>query len=305
MQQPLFTVIMTTYNAEKFLPRALDSVLAQTLKDFEIIVSNDGSPDRSADIAKEYMARDKRVSLIDLPHSGGPAAPTNAGFRAAKGEFITFLEYDDEWHADRLEKMLKLFRDYPEIGYAGSNAKILNDETGQVTYYHFEPKDLQDEVRKAKIVTGGYFYNWSNMVLRASAVRDVGFLDENLLIGTEYDYFIRFGTKYKFAYVDEVLMTYHVHGNNVSVGSPLKNKKMLRDQEYLLQKYSHIYERMPRLYAERMKDNAQWNILAGSMKRAYSLYLKSILTYPWAWKTYIKFLISLFGRNFYRKLMRV
>jgi glycosyltransferase involved in cell wall biosynthesis len=302
---PAFTVIMTTYNAEKFLPRAIECVLNQTCQDFEIIVANDGSPDRSVEIARDYMRCSDKISLLDLPHSGGPAAPTNAALRISKGSFITFLEYDDEWNRDRLEKMLALFQEYPETGYAGSQVKVVNDNTQEITYYHFQPSDLEDEVRKLKIVTGGSFYNWSNIVIARKAFEDIGFLDEKLLIATEYDYFLRMGMHYKFRYVNEVLMTYHIHGNNVSIGSPVKNGKMLRDQEYLLEKYRQLYTGYPQIYARRLKDAAEWNIVAGSMKRALSLFVLSIRTYPFDPKTYIKFALSLLGRTFYRKIRKM
>jgi len=98
------SVIVPVYNVEKYLPRCLDSLINQTLKDIEIIVINDGSPDNSGDIIEEYKKKDKRIIYI-VQENKGLGSTRNKGVSLAKGEYIYFVDSDDFLELDALEKM--------------------------------------------------------------------------------------------------------------------------------------------------------------------------------------------------------
>ena len=102
--QPQVSVIIPVYNVERLLPRCLDSVVAQTLRDIEIICVDDGSPDRSADILKRYAAQDGRIRVI-LQENRGQGSARNRGFDIATGEFILYVDSDDWIDADYCEKL--------------------------------------------------------------------------------------------------------------------------------------------------------------------------------------------------------
>lgn len=105
MTEPLISIIIPVYNAEKFLPACLDSVLAQTYKNWEAICVNDGSADNSPQILAEYAAKDARFHIINQPNSGGSAS-RNRGLKAASGQYIAFLDNDDIYHPQYLEILL-------------------------------------------------------------------------------------------------------------------------------------------------------------------------------------------------------
>ncbi len=92
--QPAFSIIVPVYNAEKTLQRCVDSILAQTFEDFELILINDGSKDQSGDICDEYAAKDSRVKTVHKTN-GGVSSARNAGLRIAQGEYIAFIDSDD------------------------------------------------------------------------------------------------------------------------------------------------------------------------------------------------------------------
>ncbi len=94
MKSPTISVIVPVYNAEKTLRRCVDSILAQTFEDFELILINDGSKDQSGDICDEYAAKDSRVKTIHKTN-GGVSSARNAGLRIAQGEYIAFIDSDD------------------------------------------------------------------------------------------------------------------------------------------------------------------------------------------------------------------
>ncbi|MEQ9638094.1 MAG: glycosyltransferase family 2 protein [Devosia marina] len=106
--QPLITIVTPAYNAEKFIAATLLSALDQSFGDFELLVLDDRSTDRTADIAEEFAARDNRIRVIRLPRNfGAPAGPRNIGVQQARGKWIAFLDADDIWHADKLRCQLE------------------------------------------------------------------------------------------------------------------------------------------------------------------------------------------------------
>lgn len=126
---PLVSVIMPAYNAEKFIQTAIESVCAQTLNDWELIVVDDGSIDRTFEIAQQIANRDHRIFVYKNPHSIGlPSAPRNYGVNLAKGRFITFLDSDDFWLPNKLKNQLPFF-DFEDTAIVFSNYEKV-DERG-------------------------------------------------------------------------------------------------------------------------------------------------------------------------------
>jgi glycosyltransferase involved in cell wall biosynthesis len=104
MEHPLISVIIPVYKVEKYIRECLESVLAQTLREIEIIVVNDGSPDRSAEIVREYVSADSRIKFIEQPN-GGLSAARNTGMRAASAPLVMFIDSDDYVSPDYCRKM--------------------------------------------------------------------------------------------------------------------------------------------------------------------------------------------------------
>lgn len=101
------SVLMPAYRATRTIERAIDSALAQTLGDLEVIVADDCSTDGTADLVRRRYAGDDRVRVIELPKNGGPSAARNAAMKVARGEWFALLDADDAWRPDRLEVMLR------------------------------------------------------------------------------------------------------------------------------------------------------------------------------------------------------
>lgn len=105
--KPLVSVIMPSYNAEKYIKEAIESVIAQTYKNWELFVIDDGSTDRTAEIARSYAEKDSRIILHRNSHNMGTAKTRNTGIKLANGEWIATLDSDDMWHPEKLEIQLK------------------------------------------------------------------------------------------------------------------------------------------------------------------------------------------------------
>ncbi len=105
MNNPKISIIVPVYNVEQYLPRCMDSILAQTFTDFEVLLVDDGSKDRSGAICDEYAAKDARIRVFHKPN-GGVSSARNVGLDEAKGEWVNFVDADDIVSDDCLEKLL-------------------------------------------------------------------------------------------------------------------------------------------------------------------------------------------------------
>ncbi len=117
---PFFSIVIPVYNKEKYIQKTLDSVLTQTFEDFEIILVDDGSKDKSYKIIKNI--KDSRIHLI-RQENGGPSKARNLGIKESKGQFIVFLDADDIWFPNKLEKQYKLHSENPELMWSCSAFK--------------------------------------------------------------------------------------------------------------------------------------------------------------------------------------
>jgi len=108
----MVSIITPNYNSESFVRQTIDSVRSQTHTDWEMIIVDDVSSDKSTQIIEEYMQKDKRIKLIRLKNNSGPAQARNRAIKEAKGRYIAFLDSDDYWHKDKLTKQLKFMQDH-------------------------------------------------------------------------------------------------------------------------------------------------------------------------------------------------
>lgn len=118
MQNPKITVIMPVYNAEEYLREAIDSILSQTFTDFEFLIFNDGSTDRSAEIIQSYQ--DPRINLYDSSFNSGHVAHLNQGINLAHGQYIARMDADDISHFKRFEKQVAFMDANPSVGVCGT-----------------------------------------------------------------------------------------------------------------------------------------------------------------------------------------
>jgi glycosyltransferase involved in cell wall biosynthesis len=182
MNSPLITCIIPVFNGERYLREALDSVFAQTYRSLDVVLVDDGSTDNTAAIAATY---DDRVRYVHQNNLGPPAA-RNMGIRAARGEFIAFLDADDLWHPEKLERQIARFQARPELGYC-------------VTYcQNFWIPDLQAEAEKyrehrvAQPLPG---YVTQTLFARAAVFDSVGLFNVALAHGDSTEWFLRAAQK--------------------------------------------------------------------------------------------------------------
>ncbi|MDA8430927.1 MAG: glycosyltransferase [Geobacteraceae bacterium] len=212
------SVVIPTYNRAGFLREAIESVLAQTYTNFEIIVVDDGSTDGT----QELMTSLYRNVRYLRQENRGPAAARNNGINNAAGEFIAFLDSDDIWLPEMLSKQIARLSLNPAAGLVATGYGLF--ETGRVMteMVVLDEDDLADARR------GNHYKNFfatSSLMVRKLCLTTVGLLNENLHYAEDWDLLIRLMERYSFEYLPEVLMLYRSHPTNLSTTSLQENMK--------------------------------------------------------------------------------
>lgn len=206
---PTVSVVMAAKNYARFLPAAVESVLAQTFPDWELLIVDDGSSDRTPDAVRPFLA-DRRVRYFRSDRLGQPRAK-NLGIGLSRGEFIAFLDADDAWQPAKLEKQLAIFRSSPEVGVVFCR-RVLMDEEGRVFPAKPSPSPPRGRVLSEMYVQN--FVCFSSVVVRRSVFEHVGRFDPQWDLAIDYDLWLRVAKLHSFDYVDEELVLYRTgHGN--------------------------------------------------------------------------------------------
>jgi len=136
----LVSIITPSYNAEKLIVDTIESVIAQTYIEWEMIVIDDNSTDKSVQIVKKYMKKDSRIQLIELDIQHGPAKARNKGIELAKGRYISFLDSDDTWVPHKLERQLSFMKEY-DLSFTYASYFLMN-ENGKKIGSFVIPKEI-------------------------------------------------------------------------------------------------------------------------------------------------------------------
>ncbi len=200
------SVIIPAYNRTKYLPRVIESVLSQTFKPFEVIVVDDGSNDDIKSVVLRYPVR-----YIYQKNSGVSSA-RNRGVKEAKGEWVAFLDSDDEWHRDKLKKQMEFHEKNPDTLFSHTFERWIRDGS-EIKYSKRLKKPegfcFEENLSACKIAA-------SSVVLHKSIFEDVGYFDESLRVCEDYEYWLRVSLKYKIGLIKEKLVTKYAHDNQLS-----------------------------------------------------------------------------------------
>jgi len=206
---PAVSIVIPLYNKTRDIRRALDSVLAQTFEDFEVIVVNDGSTDGSEKVVERYA--DRRVRLVNQANAGVSAA-RNRGIAEARADLIAFLDADDEWLPGHLAALNRLATKYPECGAYCTNHKTVGiDGRLRASSYTFPPDLSMDGVLRDyfKEVLTGYPINSTKVAIPRRVFAECGLFPEGEQDGEDLDMWCRIALKHPIAYSAEVGAIYH------------------------------------------------------------------------------------------------
>lgn len=241
----MFSVIIPLYNKAPYIAKAIESVLGQTYRDFEVIVIDDGSTDQSLEVAKTF--ENKSITIVSQPNSGVSTARNN-GVKLAKHPYICFLDADDWWHPTFLEEMKRLITDFPDAGIYGSGYYIVKNgqeriapigvpqgfERGIIDYCEVYAKTLCMPLTSISVVIPKHIFD-----------EEKGFKSQ-LKFGEDFDLWIRIALKHKVILVNKPLAYYNqdVDVNNRGVAvhkiySPVNHFIFNLDYLYDSEKNNH------------------------------------------------------------------
>jgi glycosyltransferase involved in cell wall biosynthesis len=248
---PLVSVVMSSYNHEKFISEAIESVLGQDFNDLELIIVDDASTDSSRQIIHKYEAKDSRIRVILHEANWGIAKTVNEGMAAAKGEFLAHTASDDVWMKDKLSKQLTVLESNEDL-IVSSDGEII-DESGQPVGLSFSEL-MTLSVSKSgdifqEVLSGGHVFTTTLLYKRANVGSIV--LDERLTYANDWKFTLDLAAKYEFYYIQEQLAQYRIHANNTwGLNGPEGGKKRLVDQEFILVREYKLSQYPHRMSAE-------------------------------------------------------
>ncbi len=221
---PFFTVIIPLYNKEKYISGAIESILNQTFIDFELLIINDCSTDKSAEIATDFLS--EKVRIIHHEKNSGLAATRNTGIKKANSNYVTFLDADDVWKPNFLEKIFHLIQNFPEARIFGTNYEEIWDKTVKKPHNNSDslPKNFVGYVNFFKMNLKQGIYNHGSVCLHKEVYENVGFYNEKMNFSEDLDFNIRANYHYKLAYDNSVQMSYFMQTDNQLTRSSLENK---------------------------------------------------------------------------------
>ncbi|MDD2236996.1 MAG: glycosyltransferase [Kiritimatiellae bacterium] len=217
---PTVSICMPSRNQARFLPQTLDSALAQTFQDFEIIIVDDGSTDESPAIHQQYAARyPERITALTHPEHAhlGISATTNRALDHASGELIVILDSDDLWRPDTLERRLHFMRKNPEIALMATHYDLIN-EHNEIIRQKAAP-DLRDDCKNPFLLTHrlilGCDIGNPTIMLRRDALRHMQAFDETLIHG-DWELWVRIASRHSVGFLPEVTALHRRHQGNIT-----------------------------------------------------------------------------------------
>jgi glycosyltransferase involved in cell wall biosynthesis len=201
---PAVSIVIPAYNADRTILETIESVQNQTFTDFEIIVINDGSTDRTLEVLQSIS--DDRLKIFTY-ENGGVSTARNRGIAHAVGEFIAFLDSDDLWTPDKLELQYAALKHNPTAGVAYSWTQFM-DEQGDTRIFRPAPPTQYAGQVYAQLLKGDFIYSGSNVLVRRQAINEIGLFDPTLSGCDDWDYWTRLAADWEFAVVSKYQILY-------------------------------------------------------------------------------------------------
>lgn len=229
--RPSVSVVLAVYNAAWCVERALDSVLAQTVPPLEIIVCDDGSTDGTPELVERRYGM--RVTVLRLPHENAAAARRN-GLAVARGDWLSFLDADDWWERDKLEKQLDYVQRHPEVKWISTDGPYVSEHGVERSSWLSDYFDPVVEMRGDLFppLLERCFPLMSSMLVEREAYHTVGGIDGSIVYSHDYDLWLRLAARYPGAVLADPLVSYWTHPGALSK----KFEPRYRDDLMLMQR---------------------------------------------------------------------
>ena len=299
-ESKLVSVIIPTHNRADLLPRAIESVLKQTYTNFEIIIVSDGSTDNTEAVVKKYSENDYRVKYIGYTPARGGNVARNTGIEASKGEYVAFLDDDDEWLPEKLQRQVDLLDSDDSVGlvYTGVHIIYVNEKVE----YNSMSKERGD--LKKRILIDNCVGTTSTVVLRKSILQKSGMFDVKLKALQDFDLWIRIAQHSKVDVVSQPMINYYNYLGKKQISAV--TQKYVDAFGYINSKYEN---EMRELTGDEMhQKQVQENLLLANKAmrndeaRLARVFLKKVLKTGFSKKAFVYYFLSFFS---YKTVLKV
>ena len=299
----LVSVIMASYNHEKFISDAIESVLNQSYKDFELIIIDDYSKDNSKEIINEYVKVDKRIKVLLHRKNQGISRARNDGFDIAEGKYIAFIDSDDVWVSHKLEIQLSILEQDENL-IVWSEGDVIN-EKGR----YLGRKVTAPYTKKS----GNLFYELlntnkiiifvSSMIFNKNHLRNIRF-NEKLKYDNDCQFYVELARNFNFFFIREPLAKYRLHSENTRVRISLQKRDKYKDRVklnlYFLKTFKH-----------ELSKNLKWKIytrliialLELNRKKVRIIIFSVIKAYPFKYLNYFYLMKCFVNTSYFSKFL--
>jgi len=216
---PLVSIVMPVYNASKYLPQALNSIISQSYTNWELICVDDASLDNSLSILKKFAKLDKRIKVYANNVNGGVSKTANFALSKAKGDFIARMDADDISTFDRLEKQVDFLNKNKDVVLVGGQCKLINSKGKLIGYKNFP---INSKKAYKMLFTSIPVQQPSTMVNKNLLPKKFVWYDKDFNSAEEVDLLFRLFKYGKISNLNDVILSYRIHNTNTSLVNPKK-----------------------------------------------------------------------------------
>ncbi len=296
IQMPKVSVIIPTHNRAEFLRVAITSVLNQTYQDFEIIVVDDASTDKTREIVQTF--NDGKIKYVRHKVNKGDAGSRNTGILNSRGDYLALLDDDDEWLPEKLQMQVDvLTNSSTKVGGVYTGKMNVDGATGKILEIFSPERGLNsfEEIFASNVI------NTSSILVKRECIEKVGLFDERMPCGSDYDMWIRIAEHFHFEYIKEPLVIYHVHKQKLSTNLTL----VLQGWEMVLEKYDKFFISNKGTYSRLYYDLGLHYSLNGDAEKSRKAFFKAIELRPLGIKHYLALAISLTGSSVLKQFVEI
>lgn len=288
---PIVSVIIPTYNRAHVVNQAIESVLRQTHQDYEIIVVDDCSTDNTEEVIKDYV--DSRIHYLRHEQNHGAPWARNSGAKIARGKYLAFLDSDDFWYPEFLERQLSVLGDLPPtVGMTCNGLIRKTDESIRIMKFINRALTFDENlIHGAGICT-------SSFVVRKSAFQKIGGFDVDFNSFQDFDFLLRMSAQYRIKAIDDVLLEYRPGVDSISRNMAAKAQGF----NHIINNYRDDILRLGLVNKYYFK-LGQYYILSGGLVSGWKWWMQALRNNPLDTKIWKHFILTLGGLGLYRNIL--
>lgn len=283
------SVILTCYNGARWIARAIESILAQSYEDFELVIIDDGSTDNSKEVVASYLC-DKRVHYIYQENRGFSAA-VNRGIKESSGSLIGFIGQDDLWMPNKLELQMKYLNEHKNVDLVHSNHCFINSEERIIEVRDVKIPNFASRKKVVEELFLNNFIGFETVLIKRKCFDEVGFFDEHMVGFSDHDMWLRVAGSHNIGYLNLSLVKKRQHEFRLS---KVRIEAVLKDEFLIVKKAIDHHPFLKKVERKKLASlYYAWGMILlhkGNNNEAKQKFLKAITCQVWKLKAIVAYI---------------